>query len=68
MDARFVKLVASLSEDKATLAVSAPPNSTVYPPGPGYVYVVVDGVPSFGSKTLIGSGGSPPVDLGAISK
>jgi Galactose oxidase-like, Early set domain len=69
MDQRLVELTASLSSDHTTLTVHAPPNGMVYPPGPAYLYVVTDaGVPSFGHKTIIGTGGSPPVDQGAIAK
>jgi hypothetical protein len=68
MDHRFVKLESSLSYDKKTLTVTGPPTTRIYPPGPGFLYVVADGVPSFGRKTMIGSGASPPVDQGAIDK
>lgn len=69
MDQRLVQLDATLSTDGTTLTVNAPPTSMIYPPGPAYVYVVTDaGVPSFGHKTIIGTGASPPVDLGAIAK
>jgi Galactose oxidase-like, Early set domain len=69
MDQRLVELTASLSSDRTTLTVHGPPNGKIYPPGPAYLYVVTNtGVPSFGHKTLIGTGGSPPVDEGAIAK
>ncbi|TFK36000.1 glyoxal oxidase N-terminus-domain-containing protein [Crucibulum laeve] len=69
MDQRLVKLVSTLSADRKTLTVTGPPSSKHYPPGPAYLYVVTSaGVPSFGHKTLIGTGASPPVDQGAISK
>uniref|UniRef100_A0A0W0F0Z7 Copper radical oxidase n=1 Tax=Moniliophthora roreri TaxID=221103 RepID=A0A0W0F0Z7_MONRR len=67
MDTRAVKLVSTLSSDKRTLTVTGPPNGRIYPPGPAFIYVVTDaGVPSFGHKTIIGTGASPPVDQGAI--
>ncbi|EEB90980.1 hypothetical protein MPER_10739, partial [Moniliophthora perniciosa FA553] len=67
MDSRAVKLVSTLSSDKRTLTVTGPPNGRIYPPGPAFIYVVTDaGVPSFGRKTIIGTGASPPVDQGAI--
>ncbi|KAG7095570.1 hypothetical protein E1B28_006303 [Marasmius oreades] len=67
MDHRSVKLVSSLSTDKKTLTVTGPPSGNHYPPGPAFIYVVTDtGVPSFGHKTIIGTGASPPVDQGAI--
>ena len=69
MNQRLVQLTATLSSDRTTLVVHAPPNGMVYPPGPAYLYVLTNtGVPSFGHKTLIGTGESPPVDEGAIAK
>ena len=69
MDQRLVRLTASLSSNGAKLTVRAPPNGKIYPPGPAYLYVVTNtGVPSFGHKTIIGTGASPPVDEGAIAK
>ncbi|KAJ7591739.1 glyoxal oxidase N-terminus-domain-containing protein [Mycena floridula] len=69
MDHRFVKLLSSLSKDKKTLTVTGPPSARIYPPGPGFLYIITDdGVPSFGHKTIIGTGASPPVDQGAIDK
>jgi len=69
MDHRSVKLVSSLSSDKKTLSITGPPSGKHYPPGPAFIYVVTDaGVPSFGHKTIIGTGASPPVDQNAIAK
>ncbi|KAJ7247287.1 glyoxal oxidase N-terminus-domain-containing protein [Mycena rebaudengoi] len=69
MDQRLVQLVSSLSADKRTLRVTAPPTNRVYPPGPAFLYVVTNtGAPSFGHKTLVGTGASPPVDQAAIAK
>ncbi|KAF5359999.1 hypothetical protein D9758_007634 [Tetrapyrgos nigripes] len=60
---RYVKLVSSLSEDGQTLTVTGPPIPQIYPPGPGYLFVVTsDGVPSPGKKILVGNGQSPPAD------
>ncbi|KAK7454574.1 hypothetical protein VKT23_011326 [Stygiomarasmius scandens] len=68
MDHRFLKLKSSLSTDRKTLTVTGPPSATHYPPGLAYLYVVTDaGVPSFGHKTLIGTGASPRVDKGAMA-
>lgn len=50
------------------LTVQGPPNGNVYPPGPGWLYVVIDGVPSEGTKTMVGDGLGPPVDESAILK
>lgn len=69
MDQRLVQLVSTLSADKKTLTVTGPPSSNHYPPGPAFLYVVTNaGVPSFGHKTIIGTGASPPVDEAAIAK
>lgn len=69
MDQRLVVLASTLSLNRKTLTVTAPPNAMVYPPGPGYLYVVTAaGVPSVASKTLVGTGAGPPVDQGAIAK
>jgi hypothetical protein len=54
---RLVYLDATLSGSKLT--VTAPPDAGVYPPGPGYIFVVVDNVPSKATNTLIGDGKSP---------
>ncbi|KAJ7576336.1 hypothetical protein C8J56DRAFT_1117219 [Mycena floridula] len=69
MDQRSVKLVSTLSADQKTLIVIGPPNARIYPPGPAFLHVVTAaGVPSFGHKTIIGTGASPPVDQAAIAK
>ncbi|KAI0045394.1 copper radical oxidase [Auriscalpium vulgare] len=65
-NARLVYLKNSLSDDRQTLSVTGPPHGGVYPPGPGWLYVVVNGVPSVGVQVMIGDGQSPPVDQGAI--
>ncbi|KAJ7224940.1 hypothetical protein B0H12DRAFT_1149823, partial [Mycena haematopus] len=68
MDQRMVQLLSTLSEDQKTLTVKAPPTGAIYPPGPAYLYVVTDtGAPSFGHKTIVGTGASPPVDEAAIA-
>ncbi|KAF9028798.1 copper radical oxidase [Hymenopellis radicata] len=68
MDQRMLKLVSSLSSDKTTLTIIGPPTPALYPPGPAYLFVVTDeGVPSFGHKTIIGTGAAPPNDAGATA-
>ncbi|KAH0583554.1 hypothetical protein H2248_009180 [Termitomyces sp. 'cryptogamus'] len=47
------------------LKIVGPPDGGVYPPGPGWIYYVVDGVPGVGVKVMIGDGESPPVDKDA---
>ncbi|KAG9079360.1 hypothetical protein FS749_008584 [Ceratobasidium sp. UAMH 11750] len=66
MDMRMVKLPCTLSANKKSLSITAPPNAAIYPPGPAWLYVSASGVPSKAQKVLIGNGGSPPVDQGAI--
>jgi len=33
-----------------------PPNPAMFPPGPAFIFVVVNGVPSIGVQVMIGSG------------
>ncbi|THU84473.1 hypothetical protein K435DRAFT_687429 [Dendrothele bispora CBS 962.96] len=68
MNQRLVGLVSQLSNDRTKLTITGPPSPTIYSPGPAFVFVLVDGVPSFGSKTLIGTGAQPPLDEGALNK
>ncbi|KAJ6600143.1 hypothetical protein B0H10DRAFT_1958872 [Mycena sp. CBHHK59/15] len=69
MDQHLVQLVASLSADKKTLVVTAPPTGAHYPPGPAYLCVVTNtGAPRFDHKPIVGTGASPPVDQAVIVK
>jgi Domain of unknown function (DUF1929) len=43
------------------LTVRGPPNGNIYPPGPGWLLLVVDGIPSEGMKVMVGNGKGPPV-------
>jgi len=61
-NSRLVHLVASPQNDGKTLTVTGPPNAKVYPPGPGFIYVLVDGVPSAGVQIMVGDGTGPEVD------
>lgn len=38
------------------LMVTAPPNSAVWPNGPGFLFVLANGVPSTGRKMIMGTG------------
>lgn len=67
-NSRLVYLTSSVSSDQQTLTITAPPNGNIYPPGPGFIYVVVDGVPSVGVKVLVGDGKGPVVDAAAQQK
>ncbi|KAG9121648.1 hypothetical protein FRC07_002318 [Ceratobasidium sp. 392] len=68
MDMRMVKLQCALNANRKSISVTGPPNATVYPPGPAWLYIIANGVPSKAAKMLIGNGASPPVDQGAIDK
>lgn len=65
-NSRLVYLTASYKNN--TLTLTGPPNENIYPPGPGWMYVICDGVPSRGIKVMVGNGQSPPVDEGAREK
>ncbi|OJT08667.1 hypothetical protein TRAPUB_393 [Trametes pubescens] len=67
-NSRLVYLTSSMSSDQQTLTITAPPNGNIYPPGPGFIYVVVDGVPSAGARVLVGNGKGPIVDPAAQQK
>lgn len=67
-NSRLVRLASSLAGDKQTLTVAAPPDGNIYPPGPGWLYVVVKGIPSEGVKIMIGDGQSPEVNEAALQK
>ncbi|KAF5330658.1 hypothetical protein D9619_005368 [Psilocybe cf. subviscida] len=51
-----------LSHEKGVLKVRGPPNGDIYPPGPGWFYVVISDIASEGVRVMIGSGEDPPVD------
>lgn len=68
MNSRHVWLVVNVKYDRMELSVVAPPNERVYPPGPGWLFVLVDGIPSEGFKIMIGGGRQPPVDQAVIDK
>ena len=65
-NSRLVYLSSTLSSDRRTLTLEAPSSGEVYPPGPGWLFVVVDGVPSIGYQVMVGDGAGPPVDHKAI--
>ncbi|KAF8594625.1 hypothetical protein BDV93DRAFT_458595, partial [Ceratobasidium sp. AG-I] len=67
MDQKAVGLVSTVSADRRTISIVAPPNAPVYSPGPGWIFVVADGIPSVAQKIMIGSGASPPVDNAATA-
>ncbi|KAJ6525710.1 putative copper radical oxidase [Mycena capillaripes] len=65
-NSRLVYLDATLSDDGTELTITGPPNEMVYPPGPGWLFVVVNGVPSTALHLMIGDGENPKVDKEAL--
>ena len=65
-NSRHVVLVSSLSDN--TVAVDGPPDGNIYPPGPGWLILVVDGIPSKAVKVMIGDGRGPQVNEAALAK
>ena len=65
-NSRLVYLKVTFEND--LLTVRGPPNGNIYPPGPGWLHLVVDGIPSEGMKVMVGSGKGPPVDEAALRK
>ncbi|TFK30187.1 copper radical oxidase [Coprinopsis marcescibilis] len=59
----FLKVLEKNAED---IVVEGPPNEGVYPPGPGWIYLVVGGVPSRGVQIMVGGGDDPPFDEEAM--
>ncbi|KAJ7793906.1 DUF1929-domain-containing protein [Mycena olivaceomarginata] len=56
------------SDSSITLHVSqAPPNANLFQPGPAFVFVVVNGIPSNGTEVIVGSGniGTQPTNAPA---
>ncbi|KAK7681667.1 hypothetical protein QCA50_015401 [Cerrena zonata] len=58
--ARLVFMDAHLSNDRRSLSITAPPNPNIYPPGPAYIFLTIDGVTSEGQQVMVGTGASPP--------
>lgn len=60
MNSRNVLLIVNSGSPATGLTVSlnvtSPPHPGAWPAGPGWLYVLANGVPSAGRKTIIGSG------------
>ncbi|KAJ7057175.1 glyoxal oxidase N-terminus-domain-containing protein [Mycena amicta] len=65
MDQKLVKLVSA--RQGTNLVVTGPPSAFVYSPGPGWIIVMADGVPSVAQQVMVGTGAGPPVDNAAIA-
>lgn len=50
------------------LNCNAPPKEAIYPPGPGWLFVIVNGIPSKGLHVMVGDGRGPPVSEEALKK
>jgi hypothetical protein len=61
LDSKYVGLVSTYNAAAGTLVVTGPPNKYIYPPGPAFLYILGDGIPSDGNKIMIGNGSNPPV-------
>jgi hypothetical protein len=62
MSARMVGLrIISLTFDGRLLVVQGPPTPQIYPPGPAWLYIIANGIPSAGKKLLVGHSEDPPV-------
>lgn len=64
MSQRWVEMVASVKGTKMT--VKAPAKAGIFPPGPGWMYVLADGIPSKGFKIMMGDASTPVVDSAAL--
>ncbi|KAF7329976.1 putative fungistatic metabolite [Mycena kentingensis (nom. inval.)] len=66
MDQKLVKLPSTRQGN--SLLVTGPPNSSgTVLPGPGWIIVMADGVPSVAQQVMVGTGASPPVDDAALA-
>ncbi|GAA5979735.1 hypothetical protein JCM10908_003026 [Rhodotorula pacifica] len=65
MSQRWVELDATLNS-QTKLTIRGPKNTGLYPPGPGWLVVLADTVPSVMKKVMVGPGSSPPVSQSAI--
>lgn len=54
------------STSLTTLQVHSPPRPSIYPPGPGWIYLVVGEKWSKAIPVIIGDGSNPPEDPGAL--
>ena len=50
------------------MILAGPPDGNIYPPGPGWIFLVVNGVPSQGKMVMVGEGQGPPLDDAAWEK
>ncbi len=65
-NSRLVYLESSVADGK--VSVTGPPDGNIYPPGPGWLVVLANDVPSEAVKVMVGDGKSPEVNEGALQK
>ncbi|EGF98402.1 uncharacterized protein MELLADRAFT_23337, partial [Melampsora larici-populina 98AG31] len=56
MNSRWVELKSKLGSGRDHLSVQIPTSPEVYPPGYGWIFVVIDGIASKGRRLMIGTG------------
>ena len=63
MDSRLVYLDFDISPDSPNrITVHSPPSHGIYPPGPGWLFLVVGDTWSVAKQVMVGDGSSPPED------
>ena len=68
MNSRLVYLDFDVSSDSPNrLTVRSPSSSGIYPPGPGWLFLVVEDIWSVATQVMVGDGSSPPEDPGATA-
>lgn len=65
-NSRYVELVSSI--DGGVVTVNGPLNGNIYPPGPGWLFLVASDIPSKAVKVMVGDGRGPEVNEAAIAK
>ncbi|KAL1924609.1 uncharacterized protein VTP21DRAFT_4263 [Calcarisporiella thermophila] len=53
MSARHVWLISKLDEEGGQLTIRMPPNANLFPPGPGWIYVLHNGVPAEAKHVMV---------------
>ena len=66
-NSRLVYLAVS-SFHNGKIILPGPPDGNIYPPGPGWIFLVANGIPSQGKMVMVGDGQDPPLDNSAWEK
>ena len=68
MNSRLVYLDFDVSPDSPNrLTVRSPPSNGIYPPGPGWLFLIVGDIWSVARQVMVGDGSSPLEDPGATA-